>query len=382
MQITLGGITFEFEEVAALWRRLLGVARRKRSCLAEVDQERLAVALANAVMFLLNDRLADGVGKGGWGKSDCAYMTALYGSETGSRVHESVMTTTVAVLALKSYHRLVMGSSDEVARTRVSAMWDVVQEELDEYLRGRWDESTGRGGVLTVGMDGLTALTPRYRHTGWLLELWLALPKYSHRTRKTIERLFNDFESQKWGEEKVATPVAAHVALSYALGNKSISSVTDAGRAEHLLAELEQLIEAKYLPRINGWTAGLSVEGGRQLYTLFTLSDMSHAWKSRRSTLPATMQAALSESLSARWQAGGGGLARSPGGPADVNVCCLAASALMRKPTLTRDESKALSAVLGFLVSHMADGLDILARDAYSWTVAYLVKDVAGELRG
>ena len=197
-----------------------------------------------------------------------------------------------------------------------------------------------------------------------------------------MDRLFEDFESQKWEKEKVATPVAAHAALSHALSITSMAGVIDAGRAEHLLATLEQLLVVHYLPQISGWTSGLSVEGGRQLYTLFTLSEMSNAWQSERSTLPATMQAALAESLSERWQAGGGGLVRLQGGPADLNVCCLAASALLRKPALTRDESQALSSVLGFLVPRLADDADILARDAYAWTVAFLVRDVAEAQRG
>jgi len=309
-------------------------------------------------------------------------MSDLYGRELAEKgPPDSVMTTVAAVRALQRWASLRNGGGEDATATEVFA---AVVSGLDEYLDLRWAPHTGWGGTLAPDCELQWSMRPSYRHTSWLLTLWLLVDRYFDRCVPTVRCLLHQYERVDWEREKVATPVAADYALRRALAEDSIGSLIDVKRAEFLKAAYRKRVVAKYDREIRGWWSGKSREWGRQVYTLYVLADLWNAWKDGPPDLTVLMTEALSETVGGRWTSTqAGGLPWSAGGSPDLNVSCLAASALLRKPRLSRQEkqfrNKVIKYVVGQLSGHTPEQL--AESGAYSWTLSYFVNDACRTLQ-
>lgn len=386
MQISFLGITIEQDELLQVWQHIVKQFKKPDSHFSFLNEDILSKALSNAVRFLLNDRVNDGIAKGGWGKSDRLYMTHLYGKEVGNSSKDSIMTTTVVVLALQAYQKILLQAELQLKNDFSQGIWNLLLKDLDEYLIDRWDRISGAGGVLTIGREGDPALTPRYRHTAWLLKLWMSVPRFAHRSLKTLQNLIANYEKQnrqKQSWQKVATPVAAHSALTEALRHETLRSMVDVNLVENIRHCLEQTIIDKFDPDLQGWTSGLTREGGRQTYTLFVLCEMAHIYEKEQSELAQLMSEAFRHTFFGRWSSKiGKGVPRSEDCDEDISMTCLAVSSFLRKPKMTNEERKVFQAILGYLVTSLARSDPGHLSEAYSWAIAYFVRDACDVLAG
>ena len=371
----------DFTRTANFFRRWL---RRPSSPLGQTSPERLTLALVHSIEYLLSDRITDGIGKGGWGHSDRAYMECLYGPETASRVNESVMTTVVVAHAI---HDCLLGLEKAgilIKEHSPRHVLDTIVDELGTYLRDRWDARRGHGGALVAGREGDFTLTPRYRHTAWLFCLWQCLPKYRDRTQLTALNLLEEFEMVKWEEETVATDVAAYVAFCL-LENDPLCGalgVEAAARVRYFKHVIEGQMGAKFSSDLSGWSSGDALAGGRQLYTLFLIAEMTGMFLRPKDTLTMQMVAALDATMSEEWRSADGvGVPLKQGGKGDISASALAASALMRKGRLTGKERELLVRVVSFLIERLAGGQESI-RGTFSWALSYFVRDISRYLAG
>ncbi len=381
MEVNFGIISFKPSELSN-WVR--GVFRRLKSeenPFNTIPEPTVSKMLTNAVVYLLNDRLNGGIGKGGWGVSDQTYMRHLYGNEAAAQgPPDSVMTTAVVVLGLQAYCALLGRSNTERTKKSAEGLQNEILSGLRGYVKPRWDRRTGYGGTLARGREADPKMTLSYRHTAWFLRLWLSVPGYLKNGLTTAQCLLDRFEDVDWEEEKVATAVAAHSALNLALSTEPVCRALDANRATYLVNCLQDVIVAKYRKDVRGWTSGISRVGGRQPYTLFVLSEMAHAYDKGPSALTEMMSEALEDTISGRWQAGDSpGVPRVPGGPPSISMSCLAISALARKHEMTRQENDFFGGVVDFLSEALAGDQRNMTH-TYSWALSYFVKDICESL--
>lgn len=372
------------------FQRLYNNVRSGRVRIDKHSESIIYTSLLNAVKYLLDDRLADGIGKGGWGTSDRIYMTSMYVDAEG--VQDSITTTVGVVLALRSYATLLTNREtyyeQEFGKSISRSLGN-----LDEYILfcNRWNPHTGEAGTLKVDREGGAHPAFLYRHTARFLTLWLSYPEYIGRRAKTVECLLNKFDINALSEDKanVADSICAHVAFTEIINKKYEFNSEHILSIPTLINQLEQIIISKYVDEINGWCppAGISTEACRQPYTLLLLSEMPYAFNSASPYLVELMNEALDSTIKGPWMANGGcGVSRLRNGPPDFSMSCLAASALLRKADLSGEERKFLYGTVDYLISSLSGHSDIvlerLKGKEYSWAVSYFVRDICDYIRG
>jgi len=364
------------KEVAHWGQWLLSRIRRPFNPFAHADPTLLFGALTNAANYLLSDRLEEGIGKGGWGRSDRKYMQDLYGEEAIQDFHDSVMTTTVVVEALYKYLTCLAQREEERSACRLKELRDAITHQLDQYLEPRWDKDKGHGGVLHPGRENDVTLVPRYRHTAWLMRLWVLLPGYRKNCLRTAQNLVEEFDRTDWSREKVATDMAAHSAFSAALDTKGVCGDVGDEKISYYVDCLEDQVLKKFEDDLPGWTSGRDRLIGRQPYTLFVLTEMAAVWSQPSSRLAVKMETALRATMREPWSKDNeDGVAMVPNGPPEIGATSLFVSALLRKPQLSAEEQAVLRSGIDFLLRALnapsADALD----GTYSWALSYFLKD-------
>ncbi len=370
--ITLSEV--DYSRIVQLFRQW---TKRSSNPLNHIDPEKVTLALANSIAYLLSDRIKEGIGRGGWGYSDKEYMRKLYGSEVADQVHESVMTTVVVILALHNCLLQLEKTGIKVNGRSPRDLLDTLVDELDEYLRYRWDNQKGHGGVLVAGREGDLILTPRYRHTAWFFHVWHRLPKYRDRMKLTAINLLEEFDRVQWSDEKVATAVAAYSAFSLLENDPLCDALAAVPRVKHLKHVLEGQIESQFNHELSGWTSGNTLLGGRQLYTLFVCAEMAGMNSFPESVLSSQLLEALETTMGSKWCAfDGRGVPLSPNGQSDLSASALAASALMRQPRLTNSGQSFLSNIMRYLVENLAKDDDTI-QGIFAWTLSYFLQDIS-----
>lgn len=276
VSLTLGPISIPIQSILNFFKK---AATDNKKPLKNWSLDLAIQALAPAVEWLLADRVAEGIGIGGWGQSDAKYMLYLYGE--GEAITDSVMTTVVTMEAITRFINIIeLLELGEWNSSKQREWWNCsIQQDVFEYAKKRWNPRTGEGGTLKLGREGDWALAPRYRHTSWLVRLWLILPGTYKNIRTTIRALVEGCDIVPWDTEKVATPVAAYTALRELAKRHTVEGILPKVESELLSDIFLDLVKAKYKPDIKGWTSGLDPRKGRHLYTLFVLAELSKDWE-------------------------------------------------------------------------------------------------------
>ncbi len=382
MKIKLGVVEFESSELRETIlssRQLFERSQNPASFLDCVDRQKLLSSLGNAIGFLLRDRLEEGDGKGGWGKSDSLFMSDLYGPKAGADTHDSVMTTVSVIVALQAADRLMRCFSSAFAVHTWPQIWDEVRSGMSAYTKVRWDFSTGAARMLPLE-KGRT--TPRYRHTAWFLQL--AGTDCGFVDAERIARyLIENFNSVHWEEEKAATPAAALSAFDLMKRDEGLLGLLNEAEVAERWRLAEQVLVERYVTDLEGWTSGMDPEKGRQLYTLGILAVLADLFADTATPLGALMQRAMEATLQSPWRGrSGSGLPVEPEAGPDISVSCLGVSTLIcrhRACGLQEDESSEFARILSFLVDANGDA-DGWPERSYAWAVSYFVKDVCGLL--
>jgi len=378
--LSLGPISIPIQSILELFKS--HQANNERIELQDCPYDLLTNAVVSAVDVLVSDRVVSGLGSGGWGRSDAAYMSYLYGE--GEVVTDSVMTTVVTMEALTSF----LSSIDTLEKWKSGAKrewWEqTIRQQVREYADKRWNPRTGEGGTLKQGREGDWVLAPRYRHTAWFVRLWYILPGTYKNLERTVLALIDGFDSVSWNTEKVATPIAAYTALRQLGMRKTSEDIVPKTKREFLQDALLDIVKATYKPDIHGWTSGIDPQEGRNLYTLFVLAELAEDWEhvdnELRNMLTEALQSTITDSCfvdqNSRYLPMPG--SQEP----DMNSTSLVFAALTRKPTLQKDERVFLGEITRFL-SHKFSALDGDNRsNLFAWTTAYFVKGIYDLLAG
>ncbi len=382
-EITLSltpSITFDESDINRVISLFARAFKRDDSPLRDIDQDVVLQALANAIGFIINDRIKEGVGKYGWGYSDKAYTEHYYGSDATRDTHkESLMTTVVVVESLYKCLPKMSAMNAKIGDQCPARLLDSILSDLKVFLEPRWNSKHGFGGVLMDSRESDFVLAPRYRHTAWLMRLWMLLPQYRERVPRTAENLLNEFDEVQWNEEKVATDVAAYSAFCSMEENIDLChNDIDSGKIKRCKQTLEDKIESKYLWGIQGWTAGNVAERERQTFTLFTLAEMTAMYKRGEDSLTQKMREALHATMQEPWcDSNEGRVLLEPTGQPSINSSCLAASAFLRKPSRSKQENTFLSAVMRDLIQSLTEAGPDQLEGIWSWALSYFVKDMA-----
>ena len=377
----LSGSVDLLKAVPILWRWFSPFLKKlpDKHPLKNFEGETILQAMQKGVHFLLQDRLTAGEGSGGWGKSDRKFMGYIYPGE--KLPSDSVMTTVVVLLALRAYIEYLFHTKTGEGEKFSQNKWQPIIKGLQGYLEDRWDELSGCGGPLAIGMHGDKSHGQSYRHTAWLLQLWYSLQGFKDRIDKTVECLINRYNyNYIKTKEKVATAVAAYIAFQ---NLKKHHYPLDSANIARKLIELEDIISYKYQDGIQGWTSGKDSERGRQLYTLFTLTELA-AFDVKDTELKKRMVRAMNATVSGRWgpKTRHHGVPRLPDGSngPDFNSSCLAASMLLRKYSVTGNlpgqEQRFLEGLLTYLFRELASNYETIQSQIYAWTLSYLIKDI------
>jgi len=370
--LSLGPISIPIQSILELFKSRR--ANNQRIELQDCPRDLLTYALISAVDTLVSDRVTSGPGAGGWGRSDAAYMSYLYGE--GEVVTDSVMTTVVTMEALTRF----VSSIDMLDKwkTRAKREWweETIRQQVREYANKRWNPRTGEGGTLKKGREGDWVLAPRYRHTAWFVRLWHILPGTFKNLETTVQALIDGFDSVPWDTEKVATPIAAYTALRQLAGRKTSEGIVLRAKREFLQDALLDIVKATYAPSIYGWTSGIDPQKGRNLYTLFVLAELAEDWEHVDCELRNMLTEALQNTItkSCLFESDSRYLPMPNSQEPDMNSTSLVFAALTRKPVLQKDERAFLGEITRFLSQEYSAQDGNSRSNLFAWTTAYFVE--------
>lgn len=380
MKVNFGIFSFdEKEDYNRLTKQYKKWRERYSNPLKNIELDKITLALANSIEYLLGDRISDGIGEGGWGYSDIEYMKLLYDLKAYNPGKESIMTTAVCIMALNDSLLCLDKLGILLNTDNPKTVLNNVFNDLKGYLDPRWDKKKGCGGILNVDHESGFIITPQYRHTAWLLHLWKLIPGYRDRMRLTAANLLMEFDAIDWISQKVATAVTAYSAFSLlendplciSLGTETPSQV------KHYKYVLEGHIESQYSIELSGWTSGNALQGGRQLYTLFVCAEMAKFYPNLDTNLKTCISNALKTTMSKKWRSVEGyGVPVEPEGHTNISASALCVSALIRKPDPTPEEKDFLIKNLEYVIDCLSKGSEELV-GTFSWALSYFVRDIS-----
>ncbi len=355
---------------------------------SEVSEVLLSTALVNSVGIVLDDRFDRNIENGGWGESEIIYEKDVFGAVAINRPKDSIMYTSVAIIALRACTSLLRGCEETKPRRELLIkIEDVIKNCMSDYIEPRWDEKNGHGGNLTYGRNNEIKMVISYRHTAWLLKLWLEDRRYKN-IQITYKYLLDKFSEQNWHIETVNTDISAYVALKSILEDQQYSKVLDIDKIPVYLDQLKSSVLNKHKASLFGWASEYGDRDNesrrlatRQAYTILVLTEMAHLCNDVDDGYPtkdlvSCMQDAFNETMNGEWKACDSkyGVPKMKEERANIGLSCLFASALLRKPNKTYEEIKYLKGVINFVVTSLADNSNC-ANDSYLWTVCYFIKD-------
>lgn len=389
--VKLGVVSVEFtlDELLGSFNKIKGLIRSKDKfdfkLLPGSTEHYIIKALENAASLLINDRIDVDPGKGGWAKSDKVYTSKLYGKDTALNSADSVMSSVIAVIALKKCRRIFRHLKGNEAVDLATKIDEIVRD-FDSYLYSRWNPKYGFGLTWASREGAKDSVQPSYRHTAWFLLYWIEMQKYDE-IAITSKYLIENYEGTKWTEEKVATDVATYVALRKLLDNPVEHLKYNKSQVHGINKSLEISILDKYVSDIGGWNAQHLMAknnelrtASRQSYTLFVLAELFPLLM-QESELYDALKIALEHTLTGEWKAKDGelGFSEIPSGESVFDISCLGASALFRKPNRDKNETKYLSNSMGYVIKALAEN-DECIKEAYLWPLCYVVQDICSRI--
>ena len=253
MKIKLGAVEIELSDLrkaVLLFRGLFERSQSPAAILDCVDPKKLLVSLGNAIEFLLKDRLEEGIGKGGWGRSDRIYMSDLYGPEEGVVTRDSVMTTVSVIVALQAADKLLRRFSSAFAVHTWPQIWDEIRSGVNTYTKERWDSATGAAGTLRSDRDGTPRLAPSYRHTAWFLRLVTTDCAFVDAAR-IAQHLIKVFDGVEWEKEKASTPAASLSAFELIERDEGLLGLVNKAGVTYRRQVSEQVLVKKYMANLD-----------------------------------------------------------------------------------------------------------------------------------
>ena len=360
-----------------------------KKLLGSIDKQWLVNRLDDTMKWIINDRISSGIGKGGWAKSEAAWMAHAFGEEAGKKTNESILTTVVAMEALHRHNALMKKMKRKVAFYQ----WNKIVDELLPFLIGkkRYSEESGKAGKLgSIGSDGEWKPNYDYRHTALILRLWSLSSRwndYFDLTKNILLSSFDDKDFVDWRGERTVTLVMAHNAFRL-IQEKSVANDQD------LLSKIGIVggkIVNSFDTELVGWPAK-SVDRQftnemrlrtRNYYTLLTLAMIPQEWRGENEELSEQMDMSLkhtlehyvcnddSENISY--------IRRPDDNKPDFSATMIAFSAIARKVKLTDDEEKILKNITKYVLSRYEKD-DFNYNDPYDqpycWSAAHFVMDL------
>ena len=325
--------------------------------------------LAKIIKYLIEDRVTEEPGTGGWSKTASKYVELIYGTKAANAIYESMTDTALAVEAIKSFEHFINYSHrDYEIKT--------LDDSLREYLDKRWNSQKGDAGTLKSGTAGFHMERDHLRHTAMIARIFGQIPELRRNLGKTAEYLNKrilEMNANDWQGEKIATPVAVYVAIKNIEKYGKYLSLEAIDKIKQIT--IDETI-SRYDSDMKGWHSGPFKEVALSFYTLFLLAEMPEIWLSD-SILRKQMEESLKSLL--------GLMIHSPHGYGlpvygmsypDIGLSCLMISALLQKPVRNRGEEDSLLKLIEFVVKGIESGEQQYWANTYSWTVSYFVRDV------
>lgn len=344
------------------------IAERKEKLFAkDVTNLGLAEALVSVMQLLLEDRITEGIGIGGWSKSAPNYVELIYGKEPAAAIFESMTDTSLVVEALMAYNDFVKSSPkiDQIP---------VYDESLKAHLDRRWNPDKGYAGTIKIDREG--GLSGEHlRHTAMITRVFGQVPALKRNLGKTLEFLANKVENmnrKEWDDEKIATPVAVYVAMKYA---RSGHYLTDDLIKKVTQSAIDQMI-SRYDPALKGWHSGPSIQTSLPYYTLYLICETSDLWNTETS-LKLLMKESFEELMkSIVTCTEGSGICIYGNKFPDVGLTSMMISALLQKPHRSKSEQEALEKMLSFVIVTINSKGGEVFKNSFSWPLTYFVRDL------
>ncbi|NQT03472.1 MAG: hypothetical protein HQ580_15705 [Planctomycetes bacterium] len=356
---------------------------------SNIEKSCVIESLENAVRWIIDDRISEGEGKGGWGKSERAWMTHVFGEAAGRRTNEAIFTTVVITEALHRHTLLQkkLGRKSEYYR------WDDTIKGLMPFLidKKRYSERTGKAGKLgTMGSDGGWKPNYDYRHTALILRLWnlsSVWKDYYFRTTSALLENFDDEDFVDWKKERVVTLIMAYKALKII---KESGEDCSGQELENKIDVIRGKIVDKFDPDLIGWPAK-SVDDSftnemkiksRNYYTLLTLAMIPEEWEGQNSELKEMMTQSLNATCRYHVREGVNNtyyICRAGSDRPDLAATLIAFSAFTRKTRLNKQEQLLIQGISRYILNRFEKG-DFNYNDPYDcpygWAVPYFALDV------
>lgn len=355
----------------------------------KIDKQSVFESVEKAVHWIVNDRISEGIGKGGWGKSERAWMTHVFGQEAGSRTREAIFSTVAAVEALKAHTKLLQHYN----RQNTCYRWDDIESNLMGFLidDGRYNQISGLAGKLGVdGSDGGRTANLDYRHTAIVLRLWHLQSKWEDYFQLTGRALIDHFGKKEfvdWRSERVVTLVMAYKALVILKASGYLQLTAD---IENKLKRITGHVVGKFDEDLAGWPAKpedvtfsseQKVES-RNYYTLLTLAMMPEEWdvgnEELKNQMAQSLHATIDRYLRSEPDRKSFYICRPNDDLPDLCATLIAFSAFARKPKLNKTESAICQGIARYVLNRISkadfDYSDPYDRP-YSWIMPYFVLD-------
>ena len=359
-----------------------------KALFANISELQLSKALVNAINILLEDRFTEGLGKGGWGHSEKVHAKEFFGEQAVARTEDSVMASINAILALRECISLLRQSDSKQAISMLKRITEIVYNDFSEYIEKRWNKKYGYGGTLKYCRENDWNILTSYRHTAWLLLLWLKDLRYVSNILPTYKYLLENFEEIDWKSESIFTDFATYSAFKSALDYNHQTQLLNISNIPTFLSCLEASILSKYDIELSGWTfEHLKTEenknrwyAARQPYTLCVLAEMVDCFNST-SELAYSMKHALNQTISGGWRASEGecGISKMPNEKPDTVLTSIGISVLLRKRIRTPEEKYFLKGSLEFVITSLAENSNSI-RNSYLWPMTYFIRDICNLL--
>jgi len=373
MKINLGIVSVEETDFKRL-EFLTDLFKNRRPISPNYQSDFFIAALKVLVNYMLSDRITEGLGQNGWAISDKKYMTDLYGERIIKDFNDSLMTSVVVSLAINTFYR-EFKKKKCLSNELEEYLERLISYSIIPYFKEHWIESLGAGGTFSLDRENNKRIVPTYRHSSWLLLIWLEFPIFYDRVEKSINYLLTDYERVNWLEEKVATDIAAYKAFNRIMQLDEFSRLISNSKIEVYLKDLENRITAKYVENIHGWTSGINKKRGRQIYTLFVLAELANYFEDKSKRFYENIHTAWDYSIDGDWNILRDGIEFDfQSGSPDLNLLSLGFSSLCRRTKLSIKDEEIFKTIYPLIMERLKSGE---IGNPYSWALSYFLYDIS-----
>lgn len=375
-QINLPILSLNAEDISAAYRFISRIFKRGNR-LSFINSEKILESLLTAVNCILDDRFTEGDGKGSWGKSEILYRRYMYGEKEVDVYNSGFLTTVLALQALYKFQSLI-SLDNQIKACNFSNLWRSILFDFNEYIRKRLDINLGVGFDPGSKHEMDFSIEKMRRHTAWLLRIELIIPIYYKYIEETSRYIINSVQNIDFLNERISTEIAYYSTLND-IKKKILMAHYPVNEYKRHLDLLDRSIRSKYIKKINGWTAGLSEERGRQPYTFFVLTELIEHENILSKELSFIVKEALKSTFDEPWKMKNyNGVCLEPGGDENLGMTLILISILLKKDNLSKYEKRELEKNMDFVTKELIEGSFL--NEQFSWTYSYFVRDVCGYL--